>query len=111
VEKLERRCCMVQVGVDPRPGTAAAVDHVPFPNLASEMGPIVITLGDIEEYRRDQLDCIWAESLGLEKQRKELEWLIHEHDAKLEKLHAISVEHWRHPNDAEDACRAAPNPV
>jgi hypothetical protein len=75
------------------------------------MGPIVITPGYIEKYWHEQLDRIRAESLALEKQRKELEWLIREHDAKQEELRAISVEHRWHPNDAEDTRRAAPNPV
>jgi hypothetical protein len=89
----------------------AAVDQAKFPNLASETGPIVITPGDIEEYWREQLDRSWAESLSLEKQRKELEQLICDHDAELEELRTISVEHQRHPNNAEDARRATLNPV
>jgi hypothetical protein len=61
--------------------------------------------------RREQLNRIRAESLGLDAQWKELERLIREHDAKLEQLRTISIEHRRHPTDMEEARRAVPNPV
>jgi chromosome segregation ATPase len=65
----------------------------------------------LEEYRREQLDRIRAKSRGLEEQRKELERLIREHDAKMERLRAVNAEHGRRPTGAEEARQSAPNPM
>jgi hypothetical protein len=102
---------MAQLEADSQPNAVAAANHVQFPDVADETGSVIITLGDAKEYRREQLDRIRAESLGLEKQRRKLEQLIREYNARLEKLRAGSVEHRRQPGDEENAQRATQNPV
>jgi hypothetical protein len=96
----ERHCCMSQTGADDSANAGGAADRTldnacpsGFPNLAKETGPVVFTPGELEEYRREQLDRIRAESVGLNVQRQKLERLIREHDTKLEQLLTVSIEH------------------
>jgi hypothetical protein len=79
-----------------------------FPNLADETGPVILTQGNLDKYRREQLDRVRAENHSLDAQRQELERLIRKHDTKMKLLYIASAEHQWHP---EEAHRAASNPI